>query len=67
MPRPVALAVLLVVTFAAGTAWAQLPLPQELANQQLPAALTAVDARRDETALWLATFGCISTPGTSRR
>ena len=68
MPRPIAVAVLLlVVPLAAGTAWAQRPLPQALTDPRVTAALAAVDARRDETARWLATIGGIVSPSGQER
>ena len=48
-------------------ATAQRPLPQALADPQVARALAAVDARRDQTARWLATIGGIVSPSGQER
>ena len=68
MPRLVVPAVvLLAVHLAAGNALAQRPLPEALADPQVTAALAAVDARRDDTARWLAAIGGIVSPSGQER
>lgn len=68
MPSSILLAVtLLTVPLATGSARAQQPLPQALADPQVIAALAAVDARRDDTARWLATIGGIVSPSGQER
>lgn len=46
---------------------AQRPLPQALADPQVARALAAVDARRDQTARWLAAIGGIVSPSGQER
>ncbi|HQZ40586.1 MAG TPA: M20/M25/M40 family metallo-hydrolase [Vicinamibacterales bacterium] len=53
--------------FVARESSAQRPLPQAMSDPQVAAALAAVDARRDETARWLATIGAIVSPSGHER
>lgn len=53
--------------FVARESSAQRPLPQALSDPPVATALAAVDARRDETARWLATIGAIRSPSGHER
>ncbi len=57
----------LLALFHSRDATAQRPLPQALADPQVARALAAVDARRDQTARWLATIGGIVSPSGQER
>ena len=57
----------LLASFHSRDATAQRPLPQALADPQVARALAAVDARRDQTARWLATIGGIVSPSGQER
>ncbi len=63
----VAAALVLLVLLHARESAAQRPLPQALADPQVARALAAVDARRDQTAQWLATIGGIVSPSGQER
>jgi len=68
MPRLRVIALLaLAALVTTREATAQRPLAQALADPQVAAALAAVDARRDDTARWLATIGGIESPSGQER
>lgn len=61
--RPACVAALvLIILLPAREAAAQRPLAQAVVEPEVMAALTAVEARRDETARWLAAIGGIVSP-----
>jgi len=66
-PNPVVAVLGLVALLAPRESWAQRPLAQALADPQVTQALAAVDARRDDTARWLATIGGIVSPSGQER
>ncbi len=63
----VAAALVLLILLHSGESAAQRPLPQALADPQVARALAAVDARRDQTARWLATIGAVVSPSGQER
>ncbi len=68
MPRLRVIALLaFVVLLPSRDVAAQRPLASALADPQVAAALAAVDARRDDTARWLATIGGIVSPSGQER
>ena len=66
-PNPVVAVLGLVALLAPRESWAQRPLAQALADPQVTQALATVDARRDDTARWLATIGGIVSPSGQER
>lgn len=63
----VAAAIVVLALLHSVEAAAQRPLPQALADPQVARALAAVDARRDQTARWLAAIGGIVSPSGQER